>query len=108
MERGIEACLHILNNVHGLKTHAGKLYVNECGPQIKYFESIIPILSKTEKQLVLMAFHFHSGDCICGNTKIKKRDYTISSLTSGLDSENSRLVVEAMAIYLGVDLYPFL
>jgi hypothetical protein len=104
MERGISACLHILKNVNGLKKHADKLYVVGYGPQVKYFESIMPILSRTEKKLVLMAFHFHSGGCICGNPEIKERDYTISSLTSGLDSENSRLVVEAMAIYLGVDI----
>jgi hypothetical protein len=104
MEKGTEACLYILNNVHGLKRHASKLYVNGYGPQSKYFFDIMPNISKTEKNLILMAFHFYGGGCICGHPKIEERDYTIHSLTLGLDSENSRLVVEAMAIYLGVDL----
>lgn len=105
MERGTKAMLHILTNTHNSDIrHLGVDYFFQEGfisilPD--NFYKVMPEMCDTSIQLVKLAFHFYTGGCL---SKCKERDYTIRSLTYGLDSENSRLVVEAMAIYLGVDL----
>jgi len=103
MERGTKAMLHILENTHNSDIRRFRTsYFFQEGFSIlpDNFCKAIPEMCDTSIQLVKLAFHFYTGGCLMD---FKERDYTIRSLTYGLDSENSRLVVEAMAIYLGVE-----
>jgi hypothetical protein len=104
MERGIMAMRHILDFTHNSDIRRlGTDYFFQEGFGIlpDNFRKAMPEMCDTSIQLVKLAYHFYTGGCLID---CKERDYTLRALTYGLDSENSRLVVEAVAIYLGVEI----
>lgn len=102
MGRGTKAMLHILNNTHNSdirRLGVDYFYQESFSILPDNFRKAIPEMCDTSIQLVKLAYHFYTGGCL---VKFPERDYTIRALTYGLDRENSILVVQAMAIYLGI------
>lgn len=104
MERGVKACLHILNetknpDIRRLGT-GFFVTVEGCGVErinVDNFKSVSTIeLSTSSRNLVLLAYNMFNGYTLYTDSY----NNCFCALCSGLDSDNSRIVTEAVAIYL--------
>ena len=104
MEQGVKACLHILNETKNpdIRRLGTRFFVTveECGVErlnIDNFKSVsMTELSRSSRNLILLAYNLFNGYTLYTDSY----NNCFCALCSGLDSDNSRVVTEAVAIYL--------